>query len=104
MRKTTAQAMDGAEISLLDLPPLRGNPFELRPIESLRAQDIVGRDSTLTRLREHAISESPRLILLVGERGSGRTSLINALSSQVNKKFVGQYWPEDDPVNSVMHE
>lgn len=96
--------MDGAEISLLDLPPLRGNPFELRPIESLRAQDIVGRDSTLTRLREHAISESPRLIFLVGERGSGRTSLINALSSQVNKKFVGQYWPEDDPVNSVMHE
>ena len=96
--------MDGAAVSLLDLPPLRGNPFELRPIESTRAQDIVGRDPLLTRLREHVISESPRLILLVGERGSGRTSLINALSSQVNKKFVGQYWPEEDPVNSVMHE
>ena len=91
-------------VSLLDLPPLRGNPFELRPIESARAQDIVGRDSLMTRLREHIISESPRMVLLVGERGSGRTSLVNALSSQVSKKFVGQFWFQDEPVNSVMTE
>ncbi len=91
-------------VSLLDLPPLRGNPFELRPIESARAQDIVGRDSLMTRLREHIISESPRMVLLVGERGSGRTSLVNALSSQVSRKFVGQFWFQDEPVNSVMTE
>ena len=91
-------------VSLLDLPPLRGNPFDHRPIESGRAQDIVGRDSLMTRFREHIISESPRMVLLVGEPGSGRTSLVNALSSQVSKKFVGQIWLQDEPVNSVMTE
>jgi hypothetical protein len=55
-------------------------------------------------LREHIISESPRMVLLVGERGSGRTSLVNALSSQVSKKFVGQFWPRDEAVSSVMNE
>ena len=91
-------------VSLLDLPPLRGNPFDHRPIESTRAQDIVGRDSLMTRLREHIISESPRMVLLVGERGSGRTSLVNALSSQVSKKFIGYIWFQDEPVNSVITE
>ncbi len=104
MREPAARAMMGEAVSLLDLPPLRGNPFELRPIESSRAQDIVGRDSLMTRLREHIISESPRMVLLVGERGSGRTSLVNALSSQVSKKFVGQFWPRDEAVSSVMNE
>ena len=91
-------------VSLLDLPPLRGNPFDHRPIESARAQDIVGRDSLMTRLREHIISESPRMVLLVGEQGSGRTSLVNALSSQVSKKFIGYIWFQDEPVNSVITE
>ena len=91
-------------VSLLDLPPLRGNPFDHRPIESARAQDIVGRDSLMTRLREHIISESPRMVLLVGEGGSGRTSLVNALSSQVSKKFIGYIWFQDEPVNSVITE
>ena len=104
MREPAARAMMGEAVSLLDLPPLRGNPFDLRPIESTRAQDIVGRDSLMTRLREHIISESPRMVLLVGEPGSGRTSLVNALSSQVSKKFVGQFWPHDEAVSSVMNE
>ena len=104
VREPAARAMMGEAVSLLDLPPLRGNPFDLRPIESTRAQDIVGRDSLMTRLREHIISESPRMVLLVGESGSGRTSLVNALSSQVSKKFVGQFWPHDEAVSSVMNE
>ena len=96
--------MIGEAVSLLDLPPLRGNPFDHRPIESARAQDLVGRDSLMTRIREHIISESPRMILLVGEGGSGRTSLVNALSSQVNKRFVGKIWPQDEPVISIISE
>ena len=96
--------MIGEAVSLLDLPPLRGNPFDHRPIESARAQDLVGRDSLMTRIREHIISESPRMILLVGEGGSGRTSLVNALSSQVSKRFVGKIWPHDEPVTSIISE
>ena len=96
--------MDRRGIDLLGVPPLRGNPFDLRPIESGRAEDIVGRDLLLAKWREHIISKSPRMTILVGERGSGRTSLIRALASQTRKSYIGQHWPEEDPVNSVIHE
>ncbi len=96
--------MDQRDIDILGLPPLRGNPFDLRPIESERAGDLVGRDYLLAKWREHIVSKSPRMAILVGERGSGRTSLIRALASQTSKSFVGQYWPEEDPVDSVINE
>jgi len=44
------------------------------------------------------------MAILVGDRGSGRTSLIRALASQTSRSFVGQYWPEEDPVDSVINE
>tara|TARA_Y100001968_G_scaffold319625_1_gene351451 strand:+ start:7217 stop:9052 length:1836 start_codon:yes stop_codon:yes gene_type:complete len=96
--------MDQRGIDLLGLPPLRGNPFDMRPIESGRAEDIVGRDLLLAKWREHIISKSPRMAILVGERGSGRTSLIRALASQTRKSYIGQTWPDGNPVNSVIHE
>jgi len=99
-----ATMMDKRGVDLLGLPPLRGNPFDLRPIESGRAEDIVGRDLLLAKWREHIISKSPRMTILVGERGSGRTSLIRALASQTRKSYIGQHWPDGDPVNSVIHE
>ena len=104
MIEAAAKVMISEAVSMLDLPPLRGNPFDHRPIEPSRAQDLVGRDSLMIRLREYIISESPRNILLVGESGSGRTSMVNALSSQVRNKFVSQFWPETDPVNSILNE
>ena len=104
MIEAAAKTMISEAVSMLDLPPLRGNPFEHRPIEPSRAQDLVGRDSLMIRLREYIISESPRNILLVGESGSGRTSMVNALSSQARNKFVSQFWPETDPVNSILNE
>ncbi len=104
MIEYAAEVMISEAVSMLDLPPLRGNPFDHRPIEPSRAQDLVGRDSLMIRLREHIISESPRNILLVGESGSGRTSMVNALSSQVRHKLVSQFWPETDPVNSILNE
>lgn len=93
-----------SDVSMLDVPPLRGNPFDLRPIERSRAEDIVARDEILTAWREHMLSQSPRMLLIVGERGSGRTSLINALSSQTTRHFVGQYWHEEDPLKRVLSE
>ncbi len=104
MIEAAAKVMISEAVSMLDLPPLRGNPFDHRPIEPSRAQDLVGRDSLMIRLREYIISESPRNILLVGESGSGRTSMVNALSSQVRNKFVSQIWLETDPVNSIINE
>jgi len=90
--------------SQLGLPPLRGNPFDLRPIERIRANELVGRENILMAWREHIHSQSPRMILLVGQSGSGKTSLINAISSQTSNYFVGQYWHNDDPMRRVLSE
>ncbi len=90
--------------SVLGLPPLRGNPFDLRPIERIRANELVGREEILITWREHIHSQSPRMVLLVGKRGSGKTSLINAISSQTIDYFVGQYWHNDDPMKRILSE
>ena len=87
-----------------DVPPMRGNPFDLRPIERSRAEDLVARNEILTAWKEHMHGQSPRMLLLVGERGSGRTSLINTISSQTTRHFVGQYWHEEDPLKRVLSE
>ena len=91
-------------VSSLDIPTLRGNPFDSRPIERNRASEIVGRQEILIRWKEHMHSQSPRLILLSGERGSGRTSLINAISSQTNERFIGTYWHSEDPLTCALDE
>ena len=92
-------------VSLLDLPSVRGNPFDNRPIEASRAHDLVGRQKILHRWRDHIHSGSPRMILLVGDPGSGRTSIINTISSQTQKKYIGQYLSDgDDKVRTVLHE
>ena len=93
-----------SDVSMLDVPPLRGNPFDMRPIERSRVGDIVARDEILTVWREHMLSQSPRMLLIVGERGSGRTSLINVLSSQTTRHFVSQYWHDEDPLKRVLSE
>ena len=93
-----------SDLSPSDLPTLRGNPFDSRPIERNRVSEIVGREDILIRWKEHMHSQSPRLILLSGERGSGRTSLINAISSQTDDRFVGTYWHSEDPLNCALDE
>ncbi|MFL2971325.1 MAG: hypothetical protein ACJZ4M_02980 [Candidatus Thalassarchaeaceae archaeon] len=92
--------------TILDLPPLRGNPFDLRPIEPNRAEYLVGRDRLLAEWREHLISQTPRLLLLVGDSGSGRTSFLNALASTTSRRpYIAQFWPEaDDSVQGIIHE
>tara|TARA_B110000008_G_scaffold26896_1_gene24165 strand:+ start:4237 stop:6219 length:1983 start_codon:yes stop_codon:yes gene_type:complete len=97
--------MSSEGVSLLDLPSVRGNPFDNRPIEASRARDLVGREKILHRWRDHILSGSPRMILLVGDSGSGRTSMINTISSLTPKKYIGQYLSEsDDQVRTVLHE
>jgi hypothetical protein len=46
------------------------------------------------------------MVLLVGQRGSGRTSFINTLASQTSRRsYIGQFWPEaEDPTQGIIHE
>lgn len=90
--------------SELSIPSLRGNPFDGRPIESSRVDEIIGRDNLLSSWAELIRSGSPRMILLVGEKGSGKTSIINAVSTTTPTSIVCQYWPEENQLIKVLHE
>ena len=89
--------------SLLDLPSLSGNPFEIRPLSIGQAEDLIGRDDIVIEFREHMVSASPRMCIISGARGSGRTSLLNAIASQTPHPFISHYWPIDgDPVKNMV--
>jgi len=89
--------------SLLDLPSLSGYPFELRPLSIGQAEDLIGRDDIVIECREHMVSTSPRMCIISGARGSGRTSLLNAIASQTPHPFISHYWPMDgDPVKNMV--
>ena len=97
--------VDDQGVNLLELPPLRGNPFDSRPIESSRAHELVGHQPLLTNWRDHIHSQSPRMVLLIGELGSGRTSIVNTVSSLTTQSYISQYFPESqDPVKSILQE
>ncbi|MBT3653641.1 MAG: winged helix-turn-helix transcriptional regulator [Euryarchaeota archaeon] len=97
--------MDERGVNLLELPPLRGNPFDGRPIEASRAHELVGHQPLLAKWRDHIHSHSPRMVLLVGEPGSGRTSIVNTVSSLTTQRYISQYYPElQDPVKSILQE
>ena len=93
----------GVDPTLMELPSLSGNPFEIRPLSIGQAQDLIGRDEIVIECREHLISGSPRMVIVSGVRGSGRTSLLNAIASQSSDPFISDYWPlDDDPVKSMV--
>jgi hypothetical protein len=97
--------VDDQGVNLLELPPLRGNPFDGRPIESSRAHELVGHQPLLAKWRDHIHSQSPRMVLLIGEPGSGRTSIVNTVSSLTSQSYISQYFPElQDPVKSILQE
>jgi len=64
----------------MDLPSLDANPFSTLPLESSDSNLLVGRQHMLTVLSQYIQFRSPRRILLVGEHGSGRTSLLRCAS------------------------
>ncbi|MBT5392133.1 MAG: hypothetical protein HOL22_07310, partial [Euryarchaeota archaeon] len=64
----------------MNLPPLDANPFSTLPLESSDSNLLVGRQHMLTVLSQYIQFRSPRRILLLGEHGSGRTSLLRCAS------------------------
>lgn len=64
----------------MDLPPLDANPFSTLALEASDSDLLVGRQHTLRVLSPYIQFRSPRRILLVGEHGSGRTSLLRCVS------------------------
>ena len=88
----------------LNLPPMRSNPFSSRPIESYDWRFLAGRGKLVAKMVRHLKFDSPRLILLKGERGSGRTSLIHALASQAGRFDSFSIFPHDDHSRRILEE
>jgi len=83
---------------------MRSNPFSSRPIESYDWNLLAGRGKLVAKLVRHLKFNSPRLVLLKGERGSGRTSLIHALASQAGRFDSFSIFPHDDHSRRILEE
>ncbi len=88
----------------LNLPPMRSNPFSGRPIESYDWNLLAGRGGIVAKMVRHLKYTSPRLILLKGERGSGRTSLIHALGSQASRFDSFSIFPYNDHSDKILED
>ena len=96
--------MSASQIEQKVIPPLKSNPFSAKPLESQQRSLFVGRKDIILELSRLIRSKSPRTILLVGERGSGRTSLIQCLAPHSPKHYNFTLFPEIQPSKSVLEE
>ena len=88
----------------LHLPHMRANPFSSRPIEPSDYPLLVGRSQLMSDLTQHLRFGSPRLMILLGERGSGRTSILQALSNLSPTPYPFSYYPEQNPSQTLLSE
>ena len=92
------------EIPLLGLPLLKENPFQARPLESGQSSFLIGRDAISVRWARFLHQRAARFSLLIGERGSGRTSLLRCLSEEVDKVVHIDMYPEADHTRCILDE
>jgi len=66
----------------IDFPSLTENPFSTSPLETGQESLYVGRLDVRGRISKHINFRSNRRLLIVGEMGSGRTSLLRCSASE----------------------
>ena len=88
----------------LDFPHMSSNPFDIRPLERSQLKLLVGRKDLLGTLIHYLRFPSPRVICLAGERGSGRTSLAQTLSSTTEQYYSPPFWPSGDVPTRFLEE
>ncbi|MDP6333538.1 MAG: helix-turn-helix domain-containing protein [Candidatus Poseidoniaceae archaeon] len=66
----------------IDFPNLNENPFSTSPLETGQESLYVGRLDVRGRISKHINFRSNRRLLIVGEMGSGRTSLLRCSASE----------------------
>ena len=84
-------------------PYVRGNPFTQLPLEHEIKTHLVGRESIVTPLVSQMINGTSGIHLIVGESGSGRTSLLQCLSEN-DSRHIGSIWPTSDPTSRFLDE
>ncbi len=87
-----------------DLPNMRVNPFTVKPLTSNDKQLLIGRKEVISKIVGWCKHRSARMVLLVGNRGLGRTSLLNILGSEANKHFQFNIFPTQEPMRRLLEE
>ena len=64
---------------MLNLPALRSNPFDTRPLSREQLELMVGRDEVFTALANNIRLASPRVVAVVGESGAGKSTIADLI-------------------------
>ena len=88
----------------MDLPPMETNPFYTLPLESTDTDLLVGRNHLLQVLSQYMQFRSHRRILLLGEHGSGRTSLLRCASKAAPLTIYIDHITPSDAGNNLLKE
>ena len=86
----------------IDFPPLNGNPFSTSPLETGQKSLYVGRLDIRARISRHINFRSNRRLLLVGEMGSGRTSLLRCSASEAPVYVHIDHISASNPAHSLL--
>ena len=89
---------------VLAIPALRENPFKARPLERGQSNLLVGRDEVSARWTRFIKARNARMILLIGESGSGRSSLMRCVSEETSKSVHLDMFPTSEHAHKILHE
>lgn len=92
------------ESPILGIPALRENPFKARPLEMGQSSLLIGRDEISARWARFLKSRNARMILLIGESGSGRSSLMRCVSEETSKSVHLDMFPTENHAYKILHE
>lgn len=87
----------------LNLPHLRSNPFDVRALTHDQLDLMIGRNDVFSALGNSIRFFSPKVVALVGERGSGRTSMVQSLAGVTNQIHT-VFWPSSDVVPTLLNQ
>ena len=86
------------------LPTLESNPFSTLPLESSQSHLLVGRVHVKSALAQYIRFKSPRRILLSGDMGSGRSSLLRCLSNHAPTSVHIDHISHQNPSLGLLRE
>ena len=87
----------------MNLPALRSNPFDIRPLNRKQMELMVGREELFQALANNIRFISPRVVAVIGEKGSGRSSLIQTVAATTEDVHT-VFCPEKEHVTTILHQ
>jgi hypothetical protein len=92
------------DVPILGIPALRENPFKARPLERGQSNMLIGRDEISARWTRFLKARTARMVLLIGESGSGRSSLMRCVSEETGKSVHLDMFPTTEHAHKILHE